>query len=174
MEIGVLGSGDRSPAEGYAPRRSTLRRGGLTWLRGGGLADSNQRVQGSSPCAPTNIINNLRDGEPTGLARIQFPSDPASDLSPRLRAYGKSLFRDASVGSSDWPICHQLCRLPQLRDALDNAAAFKGPSTRLLMPSDRAARPCRFYAPELSVIVHDFMHQLFDQLLSDRAVLMAS
>ena len=52
--------------------------------------------------------------------------------------------------------------------------SFKGPSRRLLMPSDRAARPCRFFAPELSIIVHDFPHQLFDQLLSDRAVLMAS
>jgi hypothetical protein len=43
----------------------------------------NQRVQGSSPCTPINIINDLRDDVPTSLARIQFPSDPASDLSPR-------------------------------------------------------------------------------------------
>jgi hypothetical protein len=29
-------------------------------------------------------------------------------------------------GPPDWAICHQLCRVPQLRDALHNAAALKG------------------------------------------------
>ena len=45
----------------------------------------NQRVQGSSPCAPTNRINHLRNEEPPTGREIQFPSDQASDLSPRLR-----------------------------------------------------------------------------------------
>ena len=34
------------------------------------------------------------------------------------------------------------------------------------MPSDRGARPCRLFAPELCIVVHDFTHQLFDQLLT--------
>ena len=46
-------------------------------------------------------------------------------------------------------------------------------SRRLLMPGDRAARPCGFFAPELSIIVHDFMHQVLDQLLSHPPVLLA-
>ena len=66
--------------------------------------------------------------------------------------------------------CHQPCRVPQFGDALDNALPKKA-STRLLMPSDRAARPCHFLSPELSIIVHNFTHQLFDQLLADPAVL---
>ena len=57
--------------------------------------------------------------------------------------------------------------------ALDNAAALKG-LDKPLMPGDRAARPCRFFAPELSIIVHNFMHQVLDQLLSHPAVLLAS
>jgi hypothetical protein len=69
----------------------------------------------------------LRDGEPTGLARIQFPSDPASDLSPRLRAYGKSLFRDAWVGSSVRRLCRR-CRGPRwLSDHRPSRAASLGP-----------------------------------------------
>ena len=39
------------------------------------------------------------------------------------------------------------------------------------MPSDRTARPCRFFGPELVVIVHNFAHQLFDELLADQAQL---
>jgi hypothetical protein len=42
------------------------------------------------------------------------------------------------------------------------------------MPGDRAARPCRIFAPELSIIVHNFTHQVLDQLLSHPAVLLAS
>ena len=38
------------------------------------------------------------------------------------------------------------------------------------MPGDRAARPCRFFAPEHSIIIHDFMHQVLDQLLSHPAM----
>ena len=41
------------------------------------------------------------------------------------------------------------------------------------MPGDRAARPCRFFAPELSIIVHNFTHQVLNQLLSHPAVLLA-
>ena len=41
------------------------------------------------------------------------------------------------------------------------------------MPSLRAARPCRFFAPELGIMVHNLAHQLFDQLLSDRTILAA-
>ena len=42
------------------------------------------------------------------------------------------------------------------------------------MPSERAARPYRFFAPELGIIVHDFTHQLLDQLLADRTSLVSS
>ena len=64
-------------------------------------------------------------------------------------------------------------RLLQFRDALDSAAVLKA-STRLLMPGDRAAGPCRFFAPKLSIIVHNFTCQVLDQLLSHPAVLLAS
>jgi len=33
--------------------------------------------------------------------------------------------RLSARGPADWPICHQLWRVPQFRDALDNAAALK-------------------------------------------------
>ncbi len=32
--------------------------------------------------------------------------------------------RLSARGPADWPICHQLCRVPQFRDALDNAVAL--------------------------------------------------
>ena len=42
------------------------------------------------------------------------------------------------------------------------------------MSDVRAARSCRFFAPEFGIMVHNLAHQLFDHLLSDNAVLLAS
>jgi hypothetical protein len=59
----------------------------------------NQRVQGSSPCAPTNNINDIRDDVTVSRARNQFLSDPASDLSRRLRAVRKAYMPSAAIGA---------------------------------------------------------------------------
>ncbi len=42
------------------------------------------------------------------------------------------------------------------------------------MTSVRAALTCGFFPTKLGIIVHDFPHQLFNQLLADHAILTAS
>jgi hypothetical protein len=66
------------------------------------------------------------------------------------------------------------CRLAHLPAVMPHTEIPRRTARRLLMPGDRAARPCRFFAPELSIIVHNFTHQVLDQLLSHSAVLLAS
>ena len=73
-------------------------------------------------------------------------------------------------GRADWPICQ---RYAPYRNSPTHTRLYRA-SRRLLMPGERAARPRGFFAPELSIIVHDFTHQVLDQLLSHPAVLLAS
>jgi hypothetical protein len=54
-----------------------------------------------------------------------------------------------------------------------DGAVYSRDAVDLSVPSVRAAYTCRVVATKLSVIVHDFTHQLFDQVLADHTVLAA-
>ena len=84
----------------------------------------NQRVQGSSPCAPTSKINNLLDDLPANLARIQFLSDPASDLSPCVRG-PQSLSGGRRIGS----LSRTRTRPPRIVLPSDNSGRGRGSSS---------------------------------------------
>ena len=96
---------------------------------------------------------------------------PLYNIDPKTGARVEIFYADRALAASfGWPTLPAVMPHTAIPDA---HAALKG-LRRLLMPDDRAARPCGFFAPELSIIVHDFTHQVLDQLLSHPAVLLAS
>jgi hypothetical protein len=95
----------------------------------------NQRVPGLSPGAPTSKINHLDDNVLASQGRIQFLSDPASDLSLRLRGPQnlsaprriRSLFRPKNEGPADRS--SKYTRQTRVRHRLPGGPSIIRPST---------------------------------------------